>query len=128
MPGKKSLDKGKRGEREWVRRLDKLWPDLAPFARDWLHTENKQYRGDIVTTVEEHISSAYIEAKNRREVTNKMIHDWWESAFLCARAINRMRVLLCVHQTNGPWLIFTNVPDWSAKWQVKRADVIVVPM
>jgi len=127
--GKKSRRKGVKGEQAWVLRLNKLLPHHAPFARDWLHSRQKQSRGDIVTTQEDRITDFYIEVKCRANITNNNIRKWFNDALKNNAEIGRCNVLLCVHQTAGPWLIFTSsLKSRIDKWKTKKADVIIIPM
>lgn len=127
--GKKSRQKGVRGEQAWVKRLNVMLPKHAPFARDWLHSRQKQSRGDLVSTQEKRISDFYIEVKHRTSVTNGEIRKWFQAARRMAVKIERSHVLLCVHQTAGPWLVFTDVSNPEkdgAGWMPKKADLIVI--
>lgn len=125
--GKKSRRKGVKGEQQWVHRLNKLLPDHAPFARDWLHSRQKQSRGDLVSTRETLISDFYIEVKSRSSVTNGNIREWFKDARRNANKLKRDTVLLCVHQTAGPWLIFTDdFREELDSWNRQKADVLVV--
>lgn len=127
--GKRSRRKGVRGEQQWVHRLNKLLPDHAPFARDWLHSRQKQSRGDLVSTRESLISDYYIEVKSRTSVTNGAIRKWFADARKNANKLGRNWVLLCVHQTAGPWFVFTDrMYERIDKWPTKKADLMIVPI
>ena len=129
--GKSSRRKGVDGEQAWVKRLNIMLPKHAPFARDWLHSRQKQSRGDIVSTQEKRISDFYIEVKHRTSMTNGNIRKWFTEARKSARNIGRVHVLLCVHQTAGPWLVFTDLPNPErdgTTWLPKKADLIIIPM
>jgi len=102
-----SMLKGKTEERRWCKKLDLLLPEYSPWIRDWFGGLN-QARGDLVPKRDSESCPFYVECKSRRSVTSWNIKSWWDETLNKAEAIKKKNILLCVHQTDGPWLVLTN--------------------